>query len=123
MKKNIYADILEEYSIKAEDYVFKLEAPAGPDKLFCFFQHVSGGKEILALLIEDYISGLDYVKNCFINDLNAELVILHRGKTDAWYGVEIDDFDEVYLATIKPKSKNSDFWDNIRYELKQNMKR
>lgn len=137
---NAYGFALGEDHYSLQEYV-----SATPDKFFYFFTDKTPSKEVLALLVEDYISGLDYVKDCFSEELDANLIKLHevRGGKDSpkfekripvtaattyqppddWgelrpYAVDFPPFYFGFLASVIPKDPKQ-FWLELHKRLEQ----
>ena len=120
------AEALNSFGYQMDDHHYKLSdfSIPSPDKTFYFFTDDHKAGEVLAFLTEDYISDLAYVKDCFSNELNAELIKLHKPGTTAAhgdadyevYGVPFASIYTGFLATIKPHDLD-DFWKNIKKNL------
>jgi hypothetical protein len=68
-----YGLVLDDESYSLREYV-----AAGPDKFFYFITNNSNENNVLVFLVEDYISSLEYVKDCFKKELDAKLINLYR---------------------------------------------
>jgi hypothetical protein len=74
------AEALKAYGFILDDEHYSLHeyVSASPDKFFYFFTNKIDENDILALLVEDYISGLEYVKDCFSKALDTKLTKIHK---------------------------------------------
>lgn len=131
-------EALESYGfvLDAAHYSLKEYTTVTPDKFFYLFVDNTYPNEVLALLVEDYVSGLAYLKECFSEELGATLVKLHTtihsadgsdvmsleasgmgSLQDGWqklepYEVSFPPHYSGYLATIIPNN-HEEFWQRL----------
>lgn len=141
------AEALGAYGFSLDDNHYSLQeyVEVTPDKFFYFFTDRAHPDEVLTLLVEDYITGLDYVKDCFNKELDSRLVKLHEvvhskdsaefeeripvkaattyPPPDNWnelrsYAIDYPPFYFGFLATIAPHNPKQ-FWVELHERLEQ----
>ena len=127
------AEALTTYGFRYDDYKLRLYSPSGPDSAYYFFESNNG--QILVFYTEDYVDGLDHVKNCLSKNIFATIKVLHKAKKqpkvafekrrpvasadyyekpkDAeelmQYAVDFASFDFGFLASVEPVEPET-FW-------------
>ncbi len=106
------AEALASYGFELSDDAYSLRdyVAAGPDKFYYFFTNKSKPDEVLVFLAEDYISGMDYVRNCFEKEIDAKLISIHR----VLKGQENTDFQERKPAKVADIYQPPEDWKELQ---------
>jgi hypothetical protein len=101
------AGALESYGFVLDNdkYVLEESFAATPDKYFYFISSTARPETKLVLLTEDYITGLDYIKGCFSEEIDADLIELHKvvkGEVES----NFNERDPVRASTVYKKPED-----------------
>jgi hypothetical protein len=135
---------LRAYGIRLDNRYTRYEGRllVSPDKFYYLFTSSSAKNEVLALLVEDYIPDLAYVRQCFSQELDANVEKLYELQRTAYsldlekrapviaatvyklpqdwptmsrYAIDFPPFYFGFLASVTPKNPKC-FWADQRFE-------